>query len=135
MANKKIKMDVKPKATSIPTSPDEGNVQGTDVEESPVLESSTSTPEPTAVKAVKAKTARATKKVAQKQAVALVEAQPAPVPDEPVKEQASEKAVKMKRLTLDISKPLHKAIKAKAVEEGISIVDMLRALLTKHYSK
>ncbi|GAQ00032.1 hypothetical protein NIES2104_65970 [Leptolyngbya sp. NIES-2104] len=51
------------------------------------------------------------------------------------KEQASGKAVKMKRLTLDIPKPLHKAIKAQAVEEGISIVDMLRTLLEHHYGK
>jgi predicted DNA binding CopG/RHH family protein len=132
MANKKVKMDAKPKATS--TNLDEGNVQGTNVEENPVPGASTSAPETTAVKAVKEKTARAAKKVAHKQAIASVEAQPAP-PDEPAKEQASEKAVKMKRLTLDISKPLHKAIKAKAVEEGISIVDMLRALLQEHYGK
>jgi hypothetical protein len=51
------------------------------------------------------------------------------------KGQASEKAVKMKRLTLDIPKPLHKAIKAQAVEEGSSIVDMLRTLLEQHYGK
>lgn len=48
---------------------------------------------------------------------------------------ASEKAAKMKRLTLDIAKPLHKAIKAKAVEEGVPMVDMLRSLLEEHYSK
>lgn len=47
----------------------------------------------------------------------------------------SEKATKMKRLTLDIAKPLHKAIKAKAVEEGVPMVDMLRSLLEEHYSK
>jgi predicted HicB family RNase H-like nuclease len=122
MANKKV------------TSTNLGDVQGTNVEENPVPGASTSTPETAAVKAVKEKTARATKKVAHEQVIALVEAQPAP-PDEPAKEQASEKAVKMKRLTLDISKPLHKAIKAKAVEEGISIVDMLRALLQENYGK
>jgi predicted DNA binding CopG/RHH family protein len=132
MANKKVKTDAKPKATS--TNPDERDVQGTNVEENPVAGASTSTPETTSVKAVKAKTARAAKKVGQKQAVELVETQPAPV-EESAKEQASEKAVKMKRLTLDISKPLHKAIKAKAVEEGISIADMLRALLKEHYGK
>jgi predicted DNA binding CopG/RHH family protein len=49
-------------------------------------------------------------------------------------ESAPEKATKMKRLTLDIAKPLHKAIKARAVEEGIPMVDMLRSLLEKHYS-
>jgi outer membrane biosynthesis protein TonB len=126
MANKKVKIDAKPKVTSTPTTPE--------AEESPVLEVSTPTPEPTAVKATKGKLARTTRKAANKPAVASVEAEPAPVP-ESTKEQASEKGVKMKRLTLDISKPLHKAIKAKAVEEGISIVDMLRALLKEHYSK
>jgi hypothetical protein len=50
-------------------------------------------------------------------------------------EPASEKATKMKRLTLDIAKPLHKAIKAKAVEEGVPMVDMLRSLLEEHYGK
>jgi predicted HicB family RNase H-like nuclease len=132
MATKKVKIDAKPKATS--TNLDEGDDQETNVKENPVPEASTSPPETAVVKAVKEKTARATKKVAHEQVIALVEAQPAP-PDEPAKEQASEKAVKMKRLTLDISKPLHKAIKAKAVEEGISIADMLRALLKEHYGK
>lgn len=135
MASKKVKMDIKPQATPTPTNLDEGNGQGTNAEESPVPGASTSTSGPTAVKALKEKSARATKKVAQKQAAEVVEAQPVPLTDEPAKEQASEKAVKMKRLTLDISKPLHKAIKAKAVEEGISIVDMLRALLKEHYGK
>ncbi len=133
MVNKKVKIDVKPKAISIPNTSEEGDIQGTKTEENPVLEVSNSTPETTAVKATKEKPARATKKAADKQAVASVEVEPAP--DEPVKEKVSEKAVKMKRLTLDISKPLHKAIKAKAVEEGISIADMLRALLKEHYDK
>ncbi|MBW4517502.1 MAG: hypothetical protein KME11_20040 [Timaviella obliquedivisa GSE-PSE-MK23-08B] len=54
----------------------------------------------------------------------------------PAAEKATnEKATKMKRLTLDIAKPLHKAIKAKAVEEGVPMVDMLRSLLEEHYSK
>jgi predicted DNA binding CopG/RHH family protein len=57
------------------------------------------------------------------------EARPAP------KELELEKAVKLKRLTLDIPKPLHKAIKAQAVEEGIPMVDMLRTLLERHYHK
>lgn len=135
MANKKVKMDVKPNADPSSTNLDEGDVQGTNVEESPVPEAASSTPEPSGVKAVKEKTVRATKRVAQKQVAALVEAQPATVSDKSAKEKTSEKAVKMKRLTLDISKPLHKAIKAKAVEEGISIVDMLRALLKEHYSQ
>jgi hypothetical protein len=51
------------------------------------------------------------------------------------KEPEPEKAVKLKRLTLDIPKPLHKAIKAQAVEEGIPMVDMLRTLLEQHYGK
>jgi hypothetical protein len=110
MANKKVKIDAKPKATS--TNLDEGDDQETNVQENPVPGASTSPPETAAVKAVKEKTARATQKVAHTQAIALVEVQPSPVPDEPAKEQASEKAMKMKRLTLDISKPLHKAIKA-----------------------
>lgn len=51
------------------------------------------------------------------------------------KEDSPEKSVKMKRLTLDISKPLHKAIKAKAVEEGVPMADMLRSLLKTHYGQ
>lgn len=66
---------------------------------------------------------------------ALEEALPATKKSAKEKGQASEKAVKMKRLTLDIPKPLHKAIKAQAVEEGSSIVDMLRTLLEQHYGK
>ncbi len=57
------------------------------------------------------------------------EARPTP------KELELEKAVKQKRLTLDIPKPLHKAIKAQAVEEGVPMVDMLRTLLEQHYGK
>jgi predicted DNA binding CopG/RHH family protein len=60
------------------------------------------------------------------------EARPAPTELELEK---AEKAVKLKRLTLDIPKPLHKAIKAQAVEEGIPMVDMLRTLLERHYHK
>jgi predicted DNA binding CopG/RHH family protein len=40
---------------------------------------------------------------------------------------------KVKRLTLDISESLHKAIKSRSVEEGGSMVDMLRKLLEKEY--
>lgn len=64
-----------------------------------------------------------------------VEPEPATVSKKSTLEQASEKATKMKRLTLDIAKPLHKAIKAKAVEEGVPMVDMLRSLLEEHYGK
>jgi hypothetical protein len=40
---------------------------------------------------------------------------------------------KMKRLTLDISEDLHKAIKMQSVTLGIPMVDMLRKLLESHY--
>jgi predicted DNA binding CopG/RHH family protein len=43
--------------------------------------------------------------------------------------------VKMKRLTLDIPEPLHKAIKTRSVQEGVAMVDMLRELLDQHYGK
>jgi predicted DNA binding CopG/RHH family protein len=36
---------------------------------------------------------------------------------------------KMKRLTLDLPEGLHRAIKRRAVKEGITMVDMLRKLL------
>lgn len=39
----------------------------------------------------------------------------------------------MKRLTLDISEDLHRAIKLDAVQAGVSMVEKLRALLLKHY--
>jgi predicted DNA binding CopG/RHH family protein len=42
---------------------------------------------------------------------------------------------KMKRLTLDISESLHKAIKSRSVEDGVSMVDMLRELLEQNYGK
>jgi len=41
--------------------------------------------------------------------------------------------VKMKRLTLDIPEELHRAIKRKAVEEGVTMADLLRALLEQHF--
>ncbi len=44
-----------------------------------------------------------------------------------------EKSEKMKRLTLDIPESLHRAIKRKAVEEGVSMADILRELLEQHY--
>ena len=40
---------------------------------------------------------------------------------------------KMKRLTLDLPEGLHRAIKLRAVAEGVTIVDMLRKLLEEHY--
>jgi predicted DNA binding CopG/RHH family protein len=42
-------------------------------------------------------------------------------------------SVKIKRLTLDISEDLHKAIKTRAVVEGVPMANMLRSLLEKNY--
>lgn len=42
--------------------------------------------------------------------------------------------VTLKRLTLDLPEALHRAIKMRAVEEGSSIVEMLRGLLEREYS-
>jgi predicted DNA binding CopG/RHH family protein len=52
---------------------------------------------------------------------------------EPTNTPAVAAPVKMKRLTLDIPEPLHKAIKTRSVQEGVAMVDMLRELLDKHY--
>lgn len=40
---------------------------------------------------------------------------------------------KMKRLTLDITEELHKAIKLKSVQEGVPMADLLRILLEKNF--
>jgi hypothetical protein len=40
---------------------------------------------------------------------------------------------KMKRLTLDLPEGLHRAIKRRAVEEGVTMVEMLRKLLEERY--
>ena len=40
---------------------------------------------------------------------------------------------KMKRLTIDVTEELHKAIKMKAVEQGTPMADMLRSLLESNY--
>lgn len=40
---------------------------------------------------------------------------------------------KIKRLTLDITEGLHRAIKHKAVEEGVTMADLLRTLLEQHF--
>lgn len=40
---------------------------------------------------------------------------------------------KMKRLTLDISESLHRAIKMRSVEEGVPMTDILRELLQKNF--
>ncbi len=39
----------------------------------------------------------------------------------------------MKRLTIDVSEELHRAIKMKAVELGVPMADMLRSLLENNY--
>ena len=39
----------------------------------------------------------------------------------------------MKRLTLDLPEPLHRAIKKNAAEEGVTMAQKLRALLRAHY--
>lgn len=43
--------------------------------------------------------------------------------------------VKLKRLTLDLPEALHRAIKLRSVEDGTSIVEMLRALLEREYGQ
>ena len=45
----------------------------------------------------------------------------------------SQKVEEMKRLTLDITRELHRAIKKDAAEEGVTMAEKLRALLVKHY--
>jgi len=39
----------------------------------------------------------------------------------------------LKRLTLDLEEPLHRAIKKNAAEDGVTMAQKLRALLSKHY--
>ncbi len=95
--------------------------------------SSVASAEPTAEKSPRGFKKAAKTKVASVETVEPVAAEP--ISKKIAKEQTSEKPAKMKRLTLDIAKPLHKAIKAKAVEEGIPMVDMLRSLLEKYYGK
>ena len=45
----------------------------------------------------------------------------------------SKKPVRIKRLTLDLPEPLHRAIKVSAAQEGVTMAEKLRALLGKHY--
>jgi hypothetical protein len=40
---------------------------------------------------------------------------------------------RMKRLTLDLHEPLHRAIKKNAAEDGVTMARKLRTLLSKHY--
>jgi predicted DNA binding CopG/RHH family protein len=107
---------------------------------------------PQAEKGFKAKATRSAKKTApvetpdaapEAAVEAIVTEKPAKAakPDKAEKEKAekldkaekAEKPAKMKRLTLDVSKSLHKAIKARAVEEGVAMADMLRSLLEQNY--
>jgi predicted HicB family RNase H-like nuclease len=46
---------------------------------------------------------------------------------------AEPEAEKMKRLTLDIPQRLHKAIKHRATEEGVTMAELLRSLLEERY--
>ncbi|MGH8727355.1 MAG: hypothetical protein ACREV9_04175 [Burkholderiales bacterium] len=46
---------------------------------------------------------------------------------------ASEKPGKMKRLTLDLPEELHRVIKINAAQEGMTMAEKLRALLTDYY--
>jgi predicted DNA binding CopG/RHH family protein len=41
--------------------------------------------------------------------------------------------IRMRRLTLDLSEPLHRAIKTNAAEEGVTMAEKLRALLEASY--
>lgn len=58
---------------------------------------------------------------------ALTEVEPTLPPAETAKPE------KIKRLTLDIPESLHKAIKIKATNEGVTMVELLRELLEEHY--
>ncbi len=41
--------------------------------------------------------------------------------------------IRMKRLTLDLPEPLHRVIKKNAAEEGVTMAEKLRAILTERY--
>jgi hypothetical protein len=45
----------------------------------------------------------------------------------------SRPSVRMKRLTLDLPEVLHRVIKKNAAEEGVTMAQKLRALLSEHY--
>ncbi|MGG6267247.1 hypothetical protein ACQ4M3_41895 [Leptolyngbya sp. AN03gr2] len=136
MVNKKTKSKVQPEPNPVPPTP-EPALSENNAEVSPAIVDEKP--------ATKAKSSRTTKKteIPPVEAVIPPIAEPViaepvivePVPQKSDKKAEKEKATKLKRLTLDIPKPLHKAIKAQAVEEGIPMVDMLRTLLENHYSK
>jgi len=46
---------------------------------------------------------------------------------------SSQPPVRIRRLTLDLPEPLHRAIKKNAAEEGVTMAQKLRALLRAHY--
>jgi hypothetical protein len=46
---------------------------------------------------------------------------------------ANRNSTRIKRLTLDLDEPLHRAIKTNAAEEGVTMAQKLRALLTDFY--
>lgn len=47
----------------------------------------------------------------------------------------TEKTVKMKRLTIDIPEPLHRAIKSQCALRGTKIADEVREILQQKYRK
>lgn len=57
------------------------------------------------------------------------------IPDDARRTHASvaPKSDKIKRLTLDLSEELHRAIKKNAAEEGVTMAEKLRMLLMEHY--
>lgn len=61
---------------------------------------------------------------------------PKPKADEWVRQSPPKpRAEKMKRLTLDIPEELHRAIKVRAAQEGMSIAQQLRAMLEQQYQE
>ena len=46
---------------------------------------------------------------------------------------SSRPPIRLKRLTLDLSEPLHRAIKMNAAQEGVTMAQKLRAILREHY--
>lgn len=42
---------------------------------------------------------------------------------------------KTKRLTIDISEPLHRALKIKAVTDGVTMAEIVRELLMRQFSE
>lgn len=147
MAKKKSKTDASPETTAAPTQAGENvTVAASSVDSAVVVEpvakkASRSTkkaqksPTPVAEELSVATESLENKARSTKKAEIIAPEEVTTVTKKIEKEATPEKTKKTKRLTLDIPKSLHKAIKAQAVEEGISIVDMLRTLLEQHYGK